>query len=536
MPRRILSVWFPRLAAERVLRAEPCLDLALAVVADVRGALSLASLSREAESRGLRRGMALGDARAICPGLVTRPEDPHAMAAFRAALRRWAGRFTPWVAGEEDGLVLDITGCARLFGGERALADRLAAEARGLGLSTRLGLADTPGAAWALARHAAAGAPSHAGDAIDQEARATRARAGRRRGAAPLPTPDGTPSGTGACRIVPSGETFAALAPLPVAALRLGTEEVATLQSLGLRRILDVAALPRADLARRVGPGVGHRLDQALGRAPEPVSPARPPQVYALRLTFPEPIGREEDVLAAIDRLLPPLCARLATAGRGARRIRLALVRTDGHAEIREVGLARPTDRPEPLRRILALRLGALDAGFGFETVRLDIPETEAVSRGGDARADVEADALGDLLGRLGARLGLETLVRLHPADSHVPEKAATEMAAAFAAPARGWPPPAAARPIVIFPPEPLAASDDATPPRTFTWRRRPCRRTTASGPERIAPEWWLDDPAWRSGPRDYWRVETGEGTRLWIYEARGGDAPPGWFAHGLFP
>ena len=142
---------------------------------------------------------------------------------------------------------------------------------------------------------------------------------------------------------------------------------------------------------------------------------------------------------------------------------------------------------------------------------------------------------MADLLGRIGARLGLEALIRLHPADSHIPEKSATEMAAAFSAAATDWPPPAAPRPVLIFPPEPLTPQDDATPPDRFVWRRRPRRRAAAFGPERIAPEWWLDDPAWRSGPRDYWRVETEEGARLWIYEAKGGELSPGWFAQGLF-
>ena len=141
-----------------------------------------------------------------------------------------------------------------------------------------------------------------------------------------------------------------------------------------------MAALPRAQLARRLGPAVTRRLDQALGRAPEPVSPARPPHVFALRLTFPEPIGLEADVLAGIDRLLPPLCARLAAAGRGARRVRLTLVRTDGRPEMREVGLARPADRPEAIRPLLALKLGEIDAGFGIEVMRLEAPAVEPLS------------------------------------------------------------------------------------------------------------------------------------------------------------
>jgi protein ImuB len=539
--RRILSLWFPRLAAERVLRREPQLAAPpFAIVADRRGALVLASLTGPAETAGLRRGMALGDARAICPGLATRPEEPHATLAFLGVLRRWAGRFSPWVAEEgADGLVLDITGCAHLFGGEAGLAAEVETGAADFGLSLRLGLADTRGGAWAVARHAgAATRPASAGDAIDQEARATRSRAGKRAWGPPRP------AATGAPRIVPPGETLAHIGALPVAALRLEPAEVTALQELGLRRVADLVTLPRAQLARRVGIGVARRLDQALGHAPEPVSPARPPHVFALRLTLPEPIGLEADVLAAVDRLLPPLCARLVAAGQGARRVRLTLLRTDGSPELREVGLARPADRPEAIRPLLALKLGEVDAGFGIEALRLEASAVEPLSprqhRGqmaaaAAARQGAEADGIADLLSRLGARLGLEALIRLHPADSHIPEKGATEMAAAFSAPAAGWPAPVAPRPVLIFPPEPIVPGDAETPPAAFVWRRRPRRRAAAFGPERIAPEWWLDDPAWRSGPRDYWRVETEEGARLWLYEAKGGELSPGWFAQGIF-
>ena len=281
--------------------------------------------------------------------------------------------------------MLDVTGCAHLFGGEAGLLARIEAEAAGFGLSLGLGLADTLGAAWAVARYAGAGSwPAHAGDAIDQEARATRSRAGKRSWTGPARPAAAVGA---AARVVPPGGTLARIGPLPVAALRLEPAEVATLQALGLRRIVDLVALPRAQLARRAGPGVLARLDQALGRVAEPVAADRPPPVFAVRLTLPEPIGLEADVLAGIDRLLPPLCARLEAAGRGARRVRLTLVRTDGRAERREVGLARPACRPEAIRPLLALRLGEIDAGFGIERLRLEAVAVEPLG-GGQSSAE----------------------------------------------------------------------------------------------------------------------------------------------------
>jgi len=545
--RRILSVWFPRLEAERLIRRTPQLaEMPVAVVEAAAGALMLASLSPVAEAVGLRRGMTLGDARAICPGLVTRPADPVRAAAFRAALLRWAGRFSPWVAPEgSDALVLDITGCAHLFGGEAGLAETFEAEAVALGLSLRFGIADTRGAAWAVARYAGAGARLlPAGDAIDQEVRATRSRAQKRRwerGGAPPPPVPGR-AARGLSPIVPPGATAAHLGPLPVAALRLAPASVAALEALGLARISDLIEVPRAALARRLGPEAMLRLDQALGRVPEPVAPVAPPPVFALRLTLPEPIGRREDVLGGLDRLLGPLCVRLRMAGMGARRLRFDLLRVDGGAQRVEVGLARAADRPEAIAPLIALRLEGIDAGFGIEALRLEAVEVEPRVAGqhrgqlaAGAAAQAAPEALADLIGLLGARLGLEALTRLHPADSHIPEKAASVMAAGFTAPARSWPVSAAPRPVVLFPPEPVRAADAAVPPGVFDWRGRRHRSRAAFGPERIAPEWWLDDPAWRSGPRDYWRVETEAGARLWLHATRNGAGARSWFVQGAF-
>jgi protein ImuB len=343
-----------------------------------------------------------------------------------------------------------------------------------------------------------------------------------------------------------------ALVGLPIGALRLPDETVEGLARLGLRRVGDILGMPRATLARRFGTDLLRRMDQALGTEPEPVSPARAALHFAVRLTLPEPVGLRADVEAGLDRLLPALCDRLRAAGRGARRVRFEGWRTDGTVARIEVGLARPGEVPDAIRPLLALKLDDMEAGFGFDVLRLVAPVTEAVQArqvAGHVRATAVARrrgsgeagvALADLVGRLGARLGTEAVLRLHPAESHIPEKGATALMAAWADPHPApWPAPAAPRPLVIFQPEPvevLDASDDGGKvPVRFRWRRQERVVARAAGPERIAPEWWLDDPAWRSGPRDYWRIETDAGDRLWLFHARGGTSSGGWFAQGHF-
>ena len=574
--RRILSLWFPRLAAERAVRADAGLAAGPFAVAGARGgAVVLVSLGAEAQAAGLLRGQPVRDARAMCPALVTRPENPRAEADFLAALQRWAGKFSPWIAAEApSGLVADLTGCAHLFGGEAALLAQVEADCADLGLTVRAGIADTVGAAWALARYGGGGergtGAHRSGDAIDQEARATRARAAKRRhwerGGAPPPATGPVAAAVG--RIAPPGRTRGAIGPLPLAALRLPEASAAQLAKLGLRRIEELAGQPRAGLARRFGREVVLRLDQAFGTVPEPVSPASEPPRFAVRLTLPEPIGLEADLAAALDRLLPELAARLQAKGRGARRVRLRVDRTDRSQQWIEVGLARPTADPERLRPLLALKLPDIDAGDGIDVVRLEAHVTEPVHatqhRGQLAvTADVArgtvgpASALDDLIGRLGVRVGEAAVVRLHPGDSHIPEKTTQVQGAAWSAPATDWTVPAPVpRPLTIFRPEPVHADTapalDRTPPQAqaqaeasrrrpppppprFRWRGRSLETLATTGPERIAPEWWLDEPDWRTGVRDYWQVEVAGGERLWLYYAHGAAMSSGWFCQGRF-
>lgn len=557
--KRILSLWFPRLGAERILRriGAADADMAFAVLRDTGQMQVIDTLNHAASRAGLRPGQALRDARAICPDLVTRLQNSQAEAAFLAALRRWCGQFSPFVAeAPPDGLMLDITGCAHLFGGEPGLIGRIATACGRHGLSLRAAIADTPGAAWALARHAGAG-PDHprSGDAVDQEARATRSRAARRPrhptggGAAPLPLPlppgpRGAEAGAGH-PIAPPGQTRSALADLPVQALRLEPETAAALLRLGLRRIGDLAGQPRGPLARRFGSGLMLRLDQALGAVPEPIGPQRPDTVLATRLTLPDPIGLAEDVAAAVERLLPRLCQMLEARGLGARWLQLQGFRSDGTLALVDLGLAVPTHDPARIRPLLALKLEGLDAGYGIDILRLEATRTEPVHAQQHAGHDglrppgglraTRGPEIEDLIARLGTRIGLDAITRRHPGDSHIPEKGALTLSAAWSEAAPRWPDPPAPRPLRLWRPEPVTAPDRPALPGRFRWRRQMLDVAAARGPERIAPEWWLDDPLWRSGTRDYWVVTTRCGARLWLCFAHGGAIRGGWFCQGSF-
>lgn len=530
--RRILSLWFPRLAAERVLRQRrDALPTPFAITEDRKGAQVLVSTTPLAEAAGLTSGQLLRDATAICPALLTRTANPQAEAAFLTVLRRWAGKFSPWVAEEPpDSLVIDLTGCAHLFGGEAGLLEQIAADCADLGLTLRAGVADTRGAAWALARYAGRASPAlQADDTTPQKMHSNRTRLQILHSV-----------------IAPAGRTAEALGPLPLAALRLDPAVTEGLASLGLHTVADLLALPRAPLTRRFGTAALRRLDQALGAEAEPVAAAKAPAHFFTRLTFPDPIGLRADIEAAIDRLLPPLCARLRACGHGARRVRLQAFRSDGKVEVIDVGLARAADTPERIRPLLWLKLDSIDPGFGIDCLRLGAVESEPIratqqaahlERANHTGTGRDADtALGDLISRLGAKLGDENVIRLHPAESHIPAKASQILAAAWSEPwPEAWPAPRSSRPLRLFPPEPLSTFKTTAPSAPIVWRRRNLTICAKIGPERILPEWWLDDPEWRSGPRDYWCCNTTEGDQLWLFQAHGAEMAGGWFCEGAF-
>ena len=431
--------------------------------------------------------MALADARAICPDLATRPADLQAEAAALEGLRRWAVRYAPMVAADgPDGLIADITGVGHLFGGEVDLRADLHAAMDRMGLTVQSAIAETRGAAHALARHGGA--------------------------------------------VVGEGGLPRALGPLPVAALRIDRDTAEGLARLGLTRIADLAAQPRAPLARRFGPNLMYRLDQMLGTQPEPVAAPPDPPHFGVRMTLPEPIGRQEDIMAGLMRLLDRLCATLAHHQRGARRLRLDLRRVDRETVMVEIGLAQAMRDTARIAALFQRGVSEVEPGFGIDALRLMAPVTEPLAPAqltpGQAAPQ---DGLADLVTRLGNRLGFDAIQRLLPADSLIPERSFLVAASAYSD-AVPRPQPARPRPLILFPPEPVTAHGH--PPARFRWRRMSFTTLRATGPERIAPEWWFDDPMWRSGLRDYWRIDTREGARLWLFHT---PQNPDWYAQGAF-
>ena len=507
-----------------------------------RGArgLTLSALNPRARALGLSMGQGQADACAAVPSLTTAPAEPHRDNAALKRLALWAERFSPLVAIDAgppglEGLTLDMTGAAHLFGGEAALLDEIRARLSRAAIPARCALADTVGAAWALARFS------------------------------------GRPTSLAA-----EGATRQALAALPIAALRVAPPAIKLLARLGLKQIGDLYALPRSGLARRFngpdGLAVVKRLDQAIGDVAEPMVPQQPLPRYRAWRVFAEPMIETEGAAFWLPDLAEGLCGQLERDGVGARRVRLTAFRVDGGATAITALLSRPSLKPAHLIRLLKeTGFETLDLGFGADALMLSALAVEPLQT---RQAELETralaaaeDALAGLIDRLKARLGDEAVRRPVFQASWLPERSeqwspVRDLTAEVGAPAGDAP-----RPLLIFhPPEPVDAIAELpdTAPARFTWRRVAHKVVRAAGPERLSPEWWRPQTALRLGAadetprtRDYYRVEDEEGRRFWLFreglygredvsihnaeKSSPGDAdrplprPPTWWLQGVF-
>lgn len=457
--------------------------------------------------------MMLADARALCPELAVVPADPAGDLAFLESLALWVQRWGPWSALDPpDGLVVDVTGVAHLFGGEELLLkDARTALARRK-LAARLAIAPTAGAAWALA---------HYGPVHDDS------------GGAILQARD---------------DISGRLATLPAAALRLNDETLLVLRRLGLKRLGDLHGVTREALVRRFrnrrSPAANPliRMDQLLGSVPEPLLPVLAIEAPLVQRRLMEPIRHRQLLDRVVADLAEDMGRLLEGKALGARRLELGLWKVDGDVAVRRLELAAPSRDPQHISGLFTRKLDDVDAGFGIEFVRLRASWSEGLMLAqGDfeAAAEMHGTSLAACIDRLSVRLGSGAVRRPVPHGSHVPERA------------QAWQPPLEPektsqeefefhqRPLKILEKSERIAVLYASPdglPRRFRWRDEVHEIARAEGPERIAPEWWRERSSTRL--RDYYRIEDGEGRRYWIYrdgiagDGRGG--VPAWFLQGL--
>ncbi|MHC9420740.1 Y-family DNA polymerase (plasmid) [Sphingomonas citri] len=474
----------------------------LALIGKVGRREEVVAACAAAQALGIHVGMAATHARALVSDLDFRPHEPEADVALLdrlalLAVRRWSpiAAATP-----PDGIWLDLTGCDHLHGGEERFCRRLLTLCRRTGFTARVAVADTAGAAHALARF-----------------------------------------GRGDLSIIPRGDTVRALSPLPLAALRLEATALSAARRFGFETVADLLPVARGPLARRLGLPAITRLDQALGSVAEPITPREDATVPVAERRLLEPIGTAEAIEQVLTDLLGDLVGLLQARGLGVRSLRLCGLRVDGSEQVVGVGTSRPTREVAHLLRLLRLRIERIDPGMGLERFLLAAPHTEpldAVDLGAVLAGDIQVRDPARLVDVVAGRIGPDAVFRIAPVESHVPERAVTRFDP-VALPGT-WP--RWQRPVRLFArPEPLwgvIALLPDQPPRRFEWRGRAHRVVAGDGPERIHGEWWRRDAeVW--AVRDYYRVEDEAGGRFWLF--RRGDGVEddtgdlSWWIHGVF-
>ncbi len=512
--------------------------------------MRLAAVDAAASKAGLSAGQNLSDARALVPDLEAREIDQGFIGHVFADFADWHSNASPIVAVHSDmapygDLILDITGVTHLFGGENGMLSQLLERLRRLGYTVAGGIADTIGAAWALAHF--------------------------------------SPN-----RILPVGTSGEALAALPVSALRLTEGQVSSLNQMGLKTIGQLYGRERRALQARFGETLLTRLDQSLGHVEERMTPRLPIAEYHADRRFAEPIGYMDDVLMTTRDLATQIALRLETESLGAQTFHLLLYRVDHKVMTLTVNAGRATRDAHHIAQLFVHRSerleGEYDAGFGIDMIRLaasSLSETQSTQIGAFETRD-GAEDLDRLYDRMASRLGPHSVLRSKYINSHIPEQAIKlePVVARTEDDPEALLDPGLLRPIRLLPsPETIDVIAEVPhgPPKRMVWRRISYRVLKASGPERIEAEWWRSgqnlkfllpprderpqtpppDPKKKAvaipkpephvskletfvseqQARDYFVIEDESGRRFWVFRLGlyGSDTPPRWFLHGFF-
>jgi protein ImuB len=499
MGKRYLSIWFRHLKTDWFMLRRPALKMIpFALTMSDHGRMLITASNLVAQVQGIHSGIAVADARILVPDIEILDDRPALGGKLLKALALWCVRYTPITTTDlPDGLILDISGCAHLWGGERVYFAEIINRLRSSGYDVRGAIADTIGAAWAVARY------------------------GR------------------TTSLIESGDQHKALLSLPPIALRLEQPALDLLKKLGLYRIGDIAGMPRSALRRRFGKELLLRIDQAFGQEPEMIEPILPVEPYQERLPCLEPICHAGGIEIALTRLLEMLCHRLQKEGKGIRTAIFSCYRVDGNIEQISIGTNRGTHHVLHLFKLFAEKISTIEPDLGIELFVLDAPKVEDVSPlqevlwGGPCGLD--DIGLSELLDRVTNKVGAGVIRRYLPAEHYWPERSIRPANSLLENPPNAWPTDRA-RPIhLLSKPEPIevAAPIPDYPPMHFRYKGKFHKITKADGPERIEQEWWIEG----ARHRDYYAVEDEEGARYWLFRSGhySGINTSQWFIHGFF-
>lgn len=494
---RFVSIWFRHLSTDWFTLQQPHLkEIPFVLRAPSHGRMIITATNAIAETKGIYQGTVLADARAVIPDLEVKDDHPDLIEKLLRRLAEWCIRFTPIVSvNPPDGLLLDVTGCSHLWGGDAPYVQEIARKLMARGYDVRLAMADTVGAAWAVARF------------------------GRKK------------------LVIEEGKCLEAILPLPPEALRVEEETVDRLHQLGLRRVEQFINMPRASLRRRFGQSFLLQLDRALGHELELLQPVEPVELYQERLPCLEPIVTATGIAIALEELLKKLCLRLQRDQMGLRTAVFKGYRVDGKVVQVQIGTHRSTYHVEHLFKLFETKLTTLEPDMGIELFVLEAPKVEE-HLPSQEKIWGETGGLGDvrvaeLIDRLAARVGASSIHRYLPDEHYWPERSFKPAESLHEKPIIEWL--EKLRPLQLLPaPAPIEVTAPIPdyPPMLFRYRNKIHKIVKADGPERIEQEWWLQ----QGQHRDYYRVEDEAGCRYWLFRlGHYHDENYQWFLHGFF-
>ncbi|HTM91143.1 MAG TPA: DNA polymerase Y family protein [Flavisolibacter sp.] len=498
MNKRFISIWFPYLVTDWHARKQPHLrNEAFVLKSTVHNRVVITAANALAEAQGIFKNMVLADAKALYPSLHVMDDKPTLATQLAERIAEWCIRFTPSAAADyPNSILLDVSGCTHLWGGEEAYLKDIIKRLTQRGYTVRAAMADTIGCAWAMARYS------------DQ-------------------------------LIIDKGKQTQALLNLPVTALRIDEETNEVLQKLGLRKIGDVISIPAKSLRRRFGNLFLQRLRQAIGEEEENIIPVYPIEAYQERLPCIEPIKTKEGIEIALQHLLTNLCNRLSKEGKGLRKAFFRAYQLDGGTSGIEITTNQPSQKVEHLFHLFGIKLSAIEPKEGIELFLLEatVVEEAPIKQEGlwqTASGILDGEVL-DLMDRFSNRLGEDVVQRFLPTEHYWPERSFKRAADLNEKPTTGWkldrP-----RPLQLLnPPELIQVTAPVPdyPPLNFRHKGELHIIVNADGPERIEQEWWIQE----GEHRDYYAVEDEEGKRYWLFRSGhyNNIRSPKWYLHGFF-
>ncbi|MBS1512431.1 MAG: DNA polymerase Y family protein [Bacteroidetes bacterium] len=500
MSKRFVCIWFRYLKADWMVRKHPELkNIPFVFTAPDHGRIKIINANIIAESEGIIPGMVLADAKVIISSLLHFEDDPERNEKLIKGLGEWMIRFTPIIAIDlPDGLILDATGCAHLWGGEQNYLYQIKKKLNDFGYHIKIAIADTIGAAWAAVHF-----------------------------------------GNNNSIIIKSGNQFNDLALLPPAALRIDLIITERLEKLGLRKIQSFINMPRASLQRRFGKMLLKRIDQALGNEEEFIIPLHPVEQFYERLPCLEPIITATGIEIALKRLLELLCGRLKNEEQGVRKLLFKCFRIDGKIEIIAIGTNRPTINIKHLFKLFEEKINLIEPAFGIELFVLEAPVVEDYSATQEKlwqnNNGLDNIAINEFIDRIESKFGKGLIYRYLPADHYWPERSFKRAVSINEDFQNKWKN-EKIRPVHLLQQPQLievTAPVPDYPPMNFRYKGKLHKIIKADGPERIEQEWWLQE----GQHRDYYYVEDDEGKRYWLFRSGHYDVNKTyqWFIHGFF-